>query len=125
MPDDASVIVVGAGPAGLSTAGALGRVGIRTTVLERDSEVGARWAERYDRLRLHTIRRFSGLAHHPLPRELPRYVSKDEFARYLRDSARLTRTRERDLARPRFSALITGRPMARRAEAALDLVETI
>ena len=84
MPDDVPVIVVGAGPAGLSTAGALGRVGIRATVLERDSEVGARWAERYDRLRLHTIRRFSGLAHHPLPRELGRYVAKDEFARYLR-----------------------------------------
>ena len=32
-------------------------------------------------------RRFSGLAHHPLPRELPRYVAKDEFARYLRDYA--------------------------------------
>ena len=87
MPDDAPVIVVGAGPAGLSTAGALARVGIRATVLERDAEVGARWAQRYDRLRLHTIRRFSGLAHHPLPRELPRYVSKDEFARYLRDYA--------------------------------------
>ena len=87
MPDDVPVIVVGAGPAGLSTAGALARLGIRATVLERDAEVGARWAERYDRLRLHTIRRFSGLAHHPLPRELPRYVAKDEFARYLRDYA--------------------------------------
>ena len=87
MADDAPVVVVGAGPAGLSTAGALARVGIRAIVLERDSEVGARWAERYDRLRLHTIRRFSGLAHHPLPRELPRYVSKDEFAGYLRDYA--------------------------------------
>ena len=70
-----------------SSAGALARLGIRAIVLERDAEVGARWAERYDRLRLHTIRRFSGLAHHPLPRELPRYVAKDEFARYLRDYA--------------------------------------
>jgi cation diffusion facilitator CzcD-associated flavoprotein CzcO len=87
MPDDVPVIVVGAGPSGLSTAGALARLGTRATVLERDAEVGARWAERYDRLRLHTIRRFSGLAHHPLPRELPRYVAKDEFARYLRDYA--------------------------------------
>ena len=85
MPDDVPVIVVGAGPAGLSTAGALARLGIGSTVLERDPEVGARWAERYDRLRLHTIRRFSGLAHHPLARELGRYVAKDEFARYLRD----------------------------------------
>ena len=87
MPDDVPVIFVGAGPAGLSTAGALARLGIRATVLERDAEVSARWAERYDRLRLHTIKRFSGLAHHPLPRGLPRYVAKDEFARYLRDYA--------------------------------------
>ena len=87
MPADAPVIVVGAGPSGLSTAGALVRLGIRAIVLERDAEVGARWAARYDRLRLHTIKRFSGLAHQPLPRELPRYVTKDEFARYLRDYA--------------------------------------
>jgi cation diffusion facilitator CzcD-associated flavoprotein CzcO len=87
MPDDVPVIVVGAGPSGLSTAGALAWLGIRATVLERDAEIGARWTERYDRLRLHTIRRFSGLAHHPLPRELPRYVAKDDFARYLRDYA--------------------------------------
>ena len=87
MPADAPVIVVGAGPSGLSTAGALARLGIRAIVLERDAEVGARWAERYDRLRLHTIKRFSGLAHQPLPRALPRYVTKDEFARYLRDYA--------------------------------------
>ena len=82
---DVPVIVVGAGPAGLSTAGALARLGFGAIVLERDTEVGARWAERYDRLRLHTIRRFSGLAHYPLARELGRYVGKDEFARYLRD----------------------------------------
>ena len=87
MPDDVPVIVVGAGPSGLSTAGALALLGIRATVLERDAEIGARWTERYARLRLHTIRRFSGLAHHPLPRELPRYVAKDDFARYLRDYA--------------------------------------
>ena len=85
MPYDVPVIVVGAGPAGLSTAGALARLGFGAIVLERDTEVGARWAERYDRLRLHTIRRFSGLAHYPLARELGRYVGKDEFARYLRD----------------------------------------
>ena len=87
MPADAPVIVVGAGPSGLSAAGALARLGVSATVLERDGEVGARWAARYDRLRLHTIKRFSGLAHQPLPRELPRYVTKDEFARYLRDYA--------------------------------------
>ena len=77
------VVVVGAGPAGLSTAGALSRLGVRAVVLEKDAEIGARWAGRYDRLRLHTVRRFSGLAHHPLPATLPRYVPKDDFAGYL------------------------------------------
>jgi cation diffusion facilitator CzcD-associated flavoprotein CzcO len=87
MLADADVLVVGAGPAGLSTAGALTHLGVSCLVLERDAEIGARWASRYDRLRLHTTRRLSGLAHHPLPRGLPRYVTKDDFAAYLRDYA--------------------------------------
>jgi cation diffusion facilitator CzcD-associated flavoprotein CzcO len=83
----AEVVIVGAGPAGLSTAAALQRLGVPSLVLERDSELGARWARRYDRMHLHTVRRFSGLAHLPLPRTLPRYVSKDDYAQYLRDYA--------------------------------------
>jgi len=54
-------------------------------VLERDETVGGTWGRRYDRLHLHTVRRFSGLPYHPLPRSLPRYVSKDAYARYLAD----------------------------------------
>jgi putative flavoprotein involved in K+ transport len=84
MPD---VIVVGAGPAGLSTAGALRRLGVGSVVLEKDAEIGARWASRYERLRLHTVRRFSGLVHHPIPNRFPRYVPKDDFADYLREYA--------------------------------------
>jgi putative flavoprotein involved in K+ transport len=86
MPE-AKVVVVGAGPAGLSAAGALARLGVPSVVLEQDDEIGARWASRYERLCLHTVRRFSGLAHYPLPATLPRYVPKDDFAAYLRDYA--------------------------------------
>ncbi len=86
MPD-ADVVVVGAGPAGLATAACLGRRGIRAVVLERDPELGVRWASRHDSLRLHTVRRFSGLPYHPLPKSLPRYVGRDDFADYLRDYA--------------------------------------
>ena len=77
------VVVVGAGPAGLSTAAALSRRGVDALVLDRDDQVGGSWARRYERLHLHTIRRFSGLAHHPIPRRYPRYLSKDEYAAYL------------------------------------------
>jgi putative flavoprotein involved in K+ transport len=82
-PTEAEVAVVGAGAAGLGAAAMLERRGHRTVVLEADERVGGTWARRYDRLHLHTVRRFSGLPDHPLPRELPRYVSKDQYADYL------------------------------------------
>lgn len=81
-------VIVGAGAAGLSTAGALSRRGIDALVLDRDDQIGGSWARRYERLHLHTIRRFSGLAHCSIPSSYPRYLSKDEYARYLADYAR-------------------------------------
>ena len=83
----AEVVVVGAGASALSLAGALRNVGRRAVLLERDARVGATWVRRYDRLHLHTARRFSGLAHYAIPRTRPRYLSKDEFARYLEEYA--------------------------------------
>ncbi len=85
---EAHVAVVGAGAAGLSTAAALAKLGHEAVVLEQDDRIGAVWARRYERLRLHTVRRFSGLAHRPLPRDYPRYVPRDLYARYLEDYAR-------------------------------------
>jgi hypothetical protein len=81
------VVVVGAGASGLAVAAALRRTGLEPVVLERDDEIGGTWARRYDRLRLHTVRRFSGLPFHPLPRTLPRYVPKQLYAEYLADYA--------------------------------------
>lgn len=83
----AQIVVVGAGPSGLSAAGALTRVGRHPVVLEQHERIGGRWAGRYERLHLHTVRRFSGLAHHGMPADYPRYVHKDLFARYLQDYA--------------------------------------
>jgi putative flavoprotein involved in K+ transport len=87
MAEQVDVVVVGGGPAGLSTAGALSKLGRRAVVLERDRRIGTRWESRYERLHLHTARRFSGLAHYPIERCDGRYPSKDAFARYLRDYA--------------------------------------
>jgi putative flavoprotein involved in K+ transport len=87
------VVVVGAGPAGLSTAAALARHGIDALVLDRGDRVGDSWARRYERLHLHTIRSFSGLAHHAIPRRYPRYLSKDEYAAYLSEYAERFRLR--------------------------------
>ena len=81
------VVIVGAGAAGLSAGAALKRRGVDAVLLDKDDRIGGTWARRYERLHLHTIRRFSGLAHHPLPRDYPRYVPKDMFARYLQEYA--------------------------------------
>ncbi|MFL5733072.1 MAG: flavin-containing monooxygenase [Chloroflexia bacterium] len=82
------ILVIGGGASGLSTAGALKKLGLDATVLEQDPAIGGTWARRYDRLHLHTIRQLSGLAHMPIPRRYPRYLARDQFVRYLQGYAR-------------------------------------
>src|SRR5512142_2542184 len=86
MPD-VDILIVGGGPAGLTTAGALKQVGLDATILDQGERVGQSWEQRYDRLHLHTVRAYSGLAHFPIPRGYPQYLSKDQYAGYLRDYA--------------------------------------
>jgi NADPH-dependent 2,4-dienoyl-CoA reductase/sulfur reductase-like enzyme len=82
------VHVIGAGPGGLATAVALRQRGLRTVVVEKSSDVGASWRAHYDRLRLHTTRRWSSLPGLPIPRSAGRWVSRDDFVRYLEQYAR-------------------------------------
>ncbi|MGH7677135.1 MAG: flavin-containing monooxygenase [Gemmatimonadaceae bacterium] len=84
----ADVLIVGAGASGLAVAAELSRRGVTPTLLDQDREVGGTWAGRYERLHLHTVRRYSGLPHYPLPRSLPRYVPTADYARYLDQYAR-------------------------------------
>ncbi|NLU74264.1 NAD(P)/FAD-dependent oxidoreductase [Streptomyces sp. HNM0575] len=84
MTDDGvPVHIIGAGPGGLATAAALHERGISTVVLEKSPSVGASWRAHYDRLRLHTTRRWSALPGLPIPRSYGRWVSRDDFVRYL------------------------------------------
>lgn len=84
----AAVVIVGGGASGLSAAAALSRRGIEAVVLERDARLGGTWTRRYERLRLHTVRHLSGLAHYPIPPGYSRYLSRDEFVAYLAEYAR-------------------------------------
>ncbi|MHC0433648.1 flavin-containing monooxygenase [Streptomyces sp. O3] len=77
------VYVIGGGPGGLSAAAALRARGVRAVVLEKSDSVGASWRQHYDRLRLHTTRRLSGLPGLPIPRSSGRWVSRDDVVRYL------------------------------------------
>ncbi len=81
---EARVVIVGGGPSGLSTAGALKVAGVQSVVvLDRDDRIGGSWLRRYERLHLHTVSRLSGLAHYPMQKHCPQYVSKDQYAEYL------------------------------------------
>jgi putative flavoprotein involved in K+ transport len=83
-----SVVVIGAGAAGLGTAAELGRLGIETLVLERGDGPATSWRARYDGLHLHTIRSLSGLPGAPIGRSEGRWVSRDAYIRYLERFAR-------------------------------------
>lgn len=82
--EQVQVAVVGGGAAGLSTAGALKKAGLAPVVFDRGADVGDSWMQRYDRLHLHTVRAFSGLAHFPIPKSYPKYLSREMYAEYLR-----------------------------------------
>src|SRR5688500_1064140 len=80
---DADVIVIGAGPAGLASARELIRIGRRVTVLERGHAVATSWRSHRHGLRLHTVRRLSGLPGARIPAEYGRYPSSADLVRYL------------------------------------------
>jgi putative flavoprotein involved in K+ transport len=64
----------------------LERAGEDVIVLER-GDVGAAWATRYERLRLHTVRWLSGLPGYRIPRAFGKWPARDRVIEYLRDYA--------------------------------------
>jgi cation diffusion facilitator CzcD-associated flavoprotein CzcO len=83
MARSCDAIIIGAGPAGLATAAALKARGLRPTILEKSSAVGAVWRRHYDRLHLHTDRARSGLPGLAMPKAYGRYPSRAQVVEYL------------------------------------------
>lgn len=79
--------MIGAGPAGLATAGALRHHGIGAVVIERDA-IGASWRRHYERLHLHTVRWLSHLPGYKMPKRYGKWVSRDHVVEYLEDYVR-------------------------------------
>jgi len=84
MPERASVVVAGAGPAGLATSQQLAERNIPHRVLERGDAVGHTWANLYESLTLHTGKHMSNLPGMPFPRAAPLFLPRQEFWEYLR-----------------------------------------
>jgi cation diffusion facilitator CzcD-associated flavoprotein CzcO len=72
-------LIVGAGPAGLAIAGRMRKAGIDFVLLEKSQHIAQRWRDHYDRLHLHTVKRWSHLPHLPFPEDYPVYVPKDKL----------------------------------------------
>ncbi|KAJ7235360.1 FAD/NAD(P)-binding domain-containing protein [Mycena rebaudengoi] len=88
---DPTVLIIGGGQAGLMCAARLGRMGIRSLVIEKTKRVGDVWRRRYPNLLLHTT------AHHCSPYEylystatdvaqsktFPKFIPKEKVADFL------------------------------------------
>ena len=80
-------LIIGAGPAGLATAGRLRHANLDFTIIEQSQHVGNAWRNHYDRLHLHTVKQWSHLPHLPFPEAYPQYVSRQQLVDYLTDYA--------------------------------------
>ncbi|KAN0108040.1 flavin-containing monooxygenase [Hyaloscypha variabilis] len=84
-----SVLIVGAGQAGLSLAGRLGALGISYILLEKEAEIGYSWTGKYDGVTQHTIREMNNLPFDRTykgsdPMLLPAKVVAEGFKNYVR-----------------------------------------
>lgn len=83
LPEFASVVVIGAGPAGLATSRELTLRGLDHVVLERGDRVAHVWTNLYDGLVLHTGKHLSSLPGMPFSRDTPLFPTRRHFVEYL------------------------------------------
>ncbi|KAM7257881.1 hypothetical protein ACFE04_013622 [Oxalis oulophora] len=82
--EEFSVVIIGAGPAGLAVSACLNRVSISNIVLERDDCCASLWRKRsYDRLNLHIANKFCELPYMKFSLDTPTFAPKSCFINYL------------------------------------------
>ena len=77
-----TVVVVGAGQAGLAIGARLTQLGIDTLIVDRHARVGDNWRKRYHSLTLHNERYVNHLPYMPFPPTWPVYIPKDMLANW-------------------------------------------
>ena len=83
-----TVVVIGAGPAGVASALALRDAGLRPLLIEKGERVGTSWRERrYDRLSLNTSGKLSHLPDRPYPEGTPEFPTRDQMVVHLEQGA--------------------------------------
>ncbi|RAH77228.1 putative flavin-binding monooxygenase [Aspergillus japonicus CBS 114.51] len=80
---DPTVLVVGAGQAGLNLAVRLQTIGQSCLIVEKNERVGDNWRKRYRTLITHDHIETCHLTHLPFPKTWPKYLPKDKLADWL------------------------------------------
>ncbi|MEN9775117.1 MAG: hypothetical protein RL322_2187 [Pseudomonadota bacterium] len=78
-----TVLVVGAGHAGLAVAARLGQLEVDTLVVDREVRAGDNWRLRYHALRLHNTYHSNHLPYIEFPSTWQQYLPKDRIAHWL------------------------------------------
>ncbi len=76
-------LIIGASAAGLASAACLQKEGIPFILLEKYQLVGNSWRNHYDRLHLHTSKKWSALPFRKFDSSVPRYPSRQDVIDYL------------------------------------------
>ncbi|BCS21171.1 flavin-containing monooxygenase [Aspergillus puulaauensis] len=84
---DPTVLIVGAGQAGLNLAARLKAFGQSCLIIEQNGRVGDNWRKRYRTLVTHDRAEISHMAYLPFPETWPKYTPKDKLADWLESYA--------------------------------------
>ena len=76
-------LIIGAGPSGLAVAVRLRKLGIPFEILEKTDKAGIAWRNHYDRLHLHTDKKYSALPHLAFPADYPMFISRNQYIAYI------------------------------------------
>ena len=76
-------LIVGASAAGLASAACLQKEGIGFIILEKYPQIATNWRNYYDRLHLHTSKKWSALPFKKFDRSLPKYPARQDVVDYL------------------------------------------
>ena len=80
-----NTLIIGASISGMASAASLQKQNIEYTIIEKQNQVVTPWRNHYDRLHLHTSKRFSNLPYKKFGRTIPRYPSRQQVVDYLDD----------------------------------------